>query len=294
MWSSNGEVFSMCIQVGCMLSTWARRSMSFILCIWRLLETWVCICTDLGRTCAEQVPAGSSVWCQACFGGVEMFSSTLQCSGCGALMLQEHRWDPAQSCSRALEKITSVVGCRLSDETRLYWHYEPLCCAPGYLWGNTLLQEKLHLRSMGATQEMLQASQPPGSWGLCNVWFSPVTPLTQKGWQKWHWDYEPKCFACFRGERRVHRGWATFSPAACFCSGSTEQEGLGAQTASWSQPRPYFGCIFWPTVGLVAVRKRFEGKSYEGLLRAIRSLHPCTSVSHLHVPLSTSAKSFVA
>lgn len=52
--------------------------------------------------------------------------------------------------------------------------------------------------------------------------------------------------------------------------------------------------VFWPTVGLVAVRKRFEGKSYEGLLRAIRSLHPCTSVSHLHVPLSTSAKSFVA
>lgn len=92
-----------------------------------------------------------------------MFSSTLQCSGCGALMLQEHQWDPAQSCSRALEKITSMVGCRLSDETRLYWHYEPLCCAPGYLWGNMLLQEKLHLRSMGATQEMLQASQPPGT-----------------------------------------------------------------------------------------------------------------------------------
>ena len=39
---------------------------------------------------------------------------------------------------------------------------------------------------------------------------------------------------------------------------------------------------FWPSIGLVAVRRRFEGKSDEGLLHTSRSLRPCVSVPVPH------------
>lgn len=79
-------MFLMGIQIVRMLPTWTNCPTSFILCIRCLLKTWMCICTDTGRTFSKLDPASSSVWGQACLGGVEMFSFMLLCSGWGTLM----------------------------------------------------------------------------------------------------------------------------------------------------------------------------------------------------------------
>lgn len=129
-------MFLMYIQIECMLSTWKELSMSFILCIQCLLETQACVCTGLGKVCREQIPTSSGVSGLLCWRG--MFSFTLLCSTCWALMLQICvLWVPVGP-SLVLQQSTGEdnqrLKCRLPNETSPFWHCKLLCWAAKHLW----------------------------------------------------------------------------------------------------------------------------------------------------------------
>lgn len=117
----------MCIQTVRMLATWTKCSTSFILYIRCLLNTEVCVCTDVGRMFSEQIPTGSSVWGQTFLGEVEMFSMLLYSRwrtllhllgrACAGPASSKDQWVLVQCYSKALLKIPSMVECRLFHDS---------------------------------------------------------------------------------------------------------------------------------------------------------------------------------
>lgn len=153
-----------------MLSTWTKCPISFISCIWCLLKTSVCICTDAGRMFRDDVPGGSYVWGQACLGEVEMFNFMLLCSRWGTLMhfwgrtcsgtaSSLHWWDSVQCYSAALRKITSMVGCRLSLERSPFGTASPLTAHPDN--ATMLLAGGLPCESLGGELPRCLVSMTP-------------------------------------------------------------------------------------------------------------------------------------
>lgn len=172
----------------------------------------MCVCTDVGRTFSEWVPAGLSVQ------GREMFSFTLPCSGWGTLVhfrgracsgtaRSGHRWDSVQCYGQALEKTTGRVGCRLSDDRSSFGTANPLA---------------VHPNTSGAVR---RRNFPTSPWAV-------IPP----------------------------RHLASMTPT-CMKKQPLERERDRDKN-------------FWPSIGLVALRKRFEGKSDKGLLHAVRFLCP--------------------